>query len=67
MKPSSGLALAQLKSFKILGEDLATINSNQTESLWDKPTIVDACILDLSKKFMSDFHYNTMKKIFSAS
>ena len=40
---------------------------NQTEILWDKPTIVGASILDLSKKFMSDFHYNTMKKQFNCN
>ena len=55
----------QLKPFKIIGEDLATISLNQTEILWDKPTIVGACILDLSKKFMFDFHYNTIKKHFN--
>ena len=55
----------QLKSFKIIGEGLATISLNQTEILWDKPTIVGACILDLSKKFIFDFHYNTMKKHFN--
>ena len=55
----------QLKSFKIIGEDLATVSLNPTEILWDKPTIVGACILDLSKKFMFDFHYNTMKKHFN--
>ena len=55
----------QMKSFKIIDENLATISLNQTEIEWDKPTIVGACILDLSKKFMYDFHYNTMKKHFN--
>ena len=32
----------QLKSLKIIGEDLAAISLNQIEILWDKPTIVGA-------------------------
>ena len=55
----------QMKAFKIIDENLATISLNQSEIEWDKPTIVGACILDLSKKFMYDFHYNTMKKHFN--
>ena len=56
---------AQLKSFKIICEVLATISLNQTKILWDKLTIVVAYILDPSKKFMFDFRYNTMKKHFN--
>ena len=55
----------QMKSFKIIDENLATISLNQTEIEWDRPTIVGACILDLSKKFKYDFHYNSMKKHFN--
>ena len=40
----------ELKTFQILADDLATVSLNQTEILWDKPTIVGACILDHSKK-----------------
>ena len=65
MKPSNGLVLALLESIKVIAEDLATNNLNQIEILWDKPTIVDACILDLSEKFMFDFYYNIMKKQFN--
>ena len=42
----------QPKSFKIIGEGLAT---NQTEVLYDKHTIVGACILNISEKYMFDF------------
>ena len=55
----------QLKTFKIFGEDLETFSLNQTEILWVKPTIVGVCFLDLSKKFMFEFHYNTKKKLFN--
>ena len=55
----------QMKSFNIIDENLATISLNQIEIEWDRPTIVGACILDLSEKFMYDFHFNTMKKHFN--
>ena len=55
----------QMKSFKIIYENMATISLNQIEIEWYKPTIVGACILDLSRKFMLDFHYNTMKEHFN--
>ena len=53
-----------LKTFQILGDNLARVSLNQTEFLCDKPTIVEACILDLSKKIMNEFHYKTMKQNF---
>ena len=55
----------RLNSFKIIDENFATISLTQTEIEWRKPTIEGAWILDLSKKFMYDFHYNKMKKHFN--
>ena len=49
-------------SSKIIIEDLVTLCLQQLEILWDKPTIVGACILGLAKKFMFEFHYKIMKK-----
>ena len=57
----------EFQSFKIFDENLAYVTLSISEVLWDKPTIVGACILDLSKKFMFDFHYNTMKKHFDCT
>ena len=54
----------ELKTFQILADNLAAVSLNQTELLCDKPTIFVACILDLSKKFMNEFHYKTMKQNF---
>ena len=54
----------ELKTFQVIANDLATVGLNQTEILWDKPTIVGACILDLSKKFLFEFHYKIMKHNF---
>ena len=38
----------EYKSSKIISEDLVTVSLEQLEILWDKPTIVGACILDLA-------------------
>ena len=40
----------EYQSSKIISEDLVTVCLQQSEILWDKPTIVGACILDLAKK-----------------
>ena len=56
----------EYQSSKIISEDLVTVCLQQSEILWDKPTIVGACILDLAKKFMFEFHYKVMKKILTA-
>ena len=42
----------EYQSSKIISEDLATVSLHQSKILWDKPTIVGACILVLAKKFM---------------
>ena len=52
----------EYQSSKIISEALVTVCLQQSEILWDKPTIVGACILDLAKKFMFEFHYKVMKK-----
>ena len=54
----------EYQSSKIISEDLVTLCLQQSELLWDKPTIVGACILHLAKKFMFEFHYKVMKKNF---
>ncbi len=51
----------QLRAFNIIDEEFATTSAAVTKITWDKPTIVGAVILDLSKKFMFDFHYMKMK------
>ncbi len=49
------------ESFVIINDQLATASSRTQKFVWDKPTLVGAVILDLSKKFMFDFHYMKMK------
>ena len=47
---------------KIIDENLTLITKKKQSIHWNKPTIVGASILDLSKLFMLEFHYNVMKK-----
>ena len=47
---------------KIIDENLTIITKKMQSILWNKPTIIGASILELSKLFMLDFHYNVMKK-----
>ena len=51
----------ELKTFQILADVLATVSLNQTEFLWDKPTIVGACILDLSNNFQLQNHETELR------
>ena len=57
----------EYKSSKIISEDLVTVSLEQLEILWDKPTIVGACILDLANKYMFEFHYKVMKRNFDCN
>ena len=50
-----------MKSFQIIDEEVATVCFAVTSVLWDKPMIIGASILDLSKRFMFYFHYQQMK------
>ena len=52
----------KISLIKIIGENLTLINKKKQSIMWNKPTIVDASILELSKLFMLEFHYNVMKK-----
>ena len=49
-------------SHKIFHENLVAVNSKQTKLVLNKPSYVGMTILDLSKTFMYDFHYNYIKK-----
>ena len=57
----------EFQSFKIFDENMASVTLSLSEVLWDKSTKMGACYLDMSKKFMFDFHYNTMKKHFDCT
>ena len=48
-------------SAKIFNENLVAVHKIKETLLMNRPAFVGACILDLSKTFMYDFHYNYIK------
>ena len=51
-----------ISSIKIIDEGLSLITKKKQSILWNRPAFVGASILELSKLFMLNFHYNLMKK-----
>ena len=51
-----------ISSNELIDEGLSLITKKKQSILCNKPTIVVASILELSKLFMLNFHYNVMKK-----
>ena len=45
----------------ILVENLVAVNMQKRRLLFNKPSYVGMCILDLSKTLMYDFHYSFIK------
>ena len=62
VKPLEYTSKFYFKSFKIFSKDLAVVTLRKTQFTWSKPLIIGASILDLSKLYMYNFHYNVMKK-----
>ena len=46
---------------KIFSENLISVHMKKTSLLMNKPVYLGACMLDLSKTIMYDFHYNYIK------
>lgn len=46
----------------IFSKNLVAVHMKKTKLIFNKPVYGGACILDLSKTLMYDFHYNTIKK-----
>ena len=45
-----------------VSEDLMAVNMGLTTIKYNKPIAIGFCVLDISKTFMYDFHYNTIMK-----
>ena len=57
-------AKPNFKSFKIYTEDLTAVHMAKQDILLNKPTYVGVTILDISKTFMYEFHYNHIKSTY---
>lgn len=52
------------KKSKIINNDLLMIETTIQKLLLDKPLYIGACVLELSKLRMFEFHYDVMKKFY---
>ena len=52
------------RSCKIFSENLISVHMKKTSLIMNKPVYLGACILDLSKTIMYDFHYNYIKPMY---
>ena len=58
------IAKPNYKSSKIFSENLISVHMKKTSLVMNKPVYLGACILDLSKTIMYDFHYNYIKPMY---
>ena len=54
-------------SFKIINSDVTMVKLTNSEILWNKPTFIGSCVLELSKLAMYEFHYNYIVKEYTES
>lgn len=53
------------KSHRIISEELVAVHQSRKRVMLDKPMSVGVAILDLSKLWMAQFHYDTMMKMYT--
>ena len=58
------IAKPNFNSCKIFSENLISVHMKKTRLVMNKPVYLGACILDLSKTIMYDFHYNYIKPMY---
>ena len=63
-KASKLIAKPNYNSCKVFSENLVAIHMKKTSLTMNKPVYLGACILDLSKTIMYDFHYNYIKPMY---
>jgi len=54
-------AKPNFQSFKIFNEDLVAVNLKKTNIVLNRPTYIGLCILDISKVYMYQFHYDVIR------
>ena len=58
------IAKPNFSSCKIFSENLISVHMKKTSLVMKKPVYLGACILDLSKTIMYDFHFNYIKPMY---
>ena len=58
------IAKPNYTGYNILSENLISVHMKKTSLVMNKPVYLGACILDLSKTIMYDFHYNYIKPMY---
>ena len=58
------IAKPNYRSCKIFSENLISVHMKKTSLFMNKPVYLGACILDLSKTLMYDFHYKYIKPMY---
>ena len=58
------IAKPNYRSCKIFSENLISVHMKKTSLFMNKPVYLGACILDLSKSLMYDFHYKYIKPMY---
>ena len=58
------IAKPNFRHCKIFSENLISVHMKKTSLVMNKPVYLGACILDLSKTIMYEFHYNYIKPMY---
>ena len=58
------IAKPNYRSCKIFSENLISVHMKKTSLVMNKPVYLGACLLDLSKTIMYDFHYKYIKLMY---
>ena len=58
------IAKPNYRSCKIFSENLISVHMKKTSLIMNKPVYLGACILDISKTIMYDFHYKYIKPMY---
>ena len=60
------IANPAFESFRIINKDLAMVKSRVSKILWNKPTYIGFCVLELSKLLMYQFHYEYVRPTYES-